>query len=81
MYIVSNKAKDRISKPLSSENKLTFPKTNISLSPDQGGKCYQEVRNVSFREILRTLFSCKHRFEIRSFALLPTIIKYQFHNS
>ena len=80
MYIVSNKAKDRISKPLSSENKK-FPKTNISLSPDQGGECYQEVRNVSFREILRALFSCKHRFEIRPFALLPTIIKFQFHNS
>ena len=30
---------------------------------------YQEVRNVSF---LENLFSCKHRFEIRPFALLLT---------
>ena len=38
--------------------------------------CYQEIRNVSFRKILRDLFPCNHRFAILPFAMLPTIIKY-----
>ena len=34
---------------------------------------YQGVRNAAFRKIWRALFSYYHGFEIRLFALLPTI--------
>ena len=34
--------------------------------------CIRGVRNALFRKIWRALFSCKTRFEIRPFALLPT---------
>ena len=81
MYIVSNKAKGRISKPWFQEKKK-FPKTKISPPPLVWGKeMLSEVKNIRFWTTLRTLFSSNNRFEIHSFALLPTMIKYRFHTS
>ena len=56
-----------------------FPKNEHFSSPDtqtyvcvSGGK-----KMFVFRKIWRALFSCNTRFEIRSFALLPTVNRSQ----
>ena len=50
-----------------------FPKNEHFLPPDKYTRvCVLGVKNVRFSEIWRTLFSCNTRFEIRTFALMPT---------
>ena len=78
-YFVDNKVKGRISKQMLRENKLRqiYRKTNISYPLISTLACaYQGVRNIYFSEIWCALFfcfSCNTRFEVRTFALLPTI--------
>ena len=74
--IVGNKAKGRISKRIFQENKAhqIFRKTNISYPLIRTRTCaHQGVRMFVFRKIWRALFSWNPRFEIRAFALLPTV--------
>ena len=73
---VGNKAKGQILKRVFQENKprQIFRKTNISYPLVRARMwAYQGVRNVRFSENLAWLFSWNIRFEIRPFALLPTI--------
>ena len=63
--IVGNKAKGRISKRVFQERKARqhFQKTNISYPMIRTPTCaYQEVRNVSFSEILPCFAFLKHPF-------------------
>ena len=64
LYFVGNKAKGQIQKWVLQKSKARqiFRKTNIS---------YPLIRTHTC--IWRALFSCNIRFEIRHFALLPTI--------
>ena len=73
---VGNKAKGRISKWVFQENKARqiFRKRNIS-HPLIRTRTYKEVRNVCFLGNLAALFSWNTRFEIRLFALSPTIMQ------
>ena len=73
---VGNKVKGQISKWVFQENKACqiFRKTNISYPLIRTRTCaYQGVRNVRFSENLTCFVFLKHRFEIRPFAVLPTI--------
>ena len=82
---VGNKAKGGISKRVFQESKARhiFRKTNISyllihkhfFRPDTHMCAYQGVRNVRFSENVARFVFLKHPFEIRPFALLPTILK------
>ena len=72
--------KTKISYPLHTHvrdcvsRKQSTPKTNISYSLIRTRTCaYHGVRNVPFQKIWRALFSWNTHFEIRPFALLPTI--------
>ena len=74
-YFVDNKVKGRISKQVLRENKLRqiYRKTNISYPLISTLACaYQGLRNI-FRKFGVLCFSCNTRFEVRTFALLPTI--------
>ena len=57
------------------QSTLTFPKTEYFLPPDTStcACAYQGVRNICFSENLASFVSRYLHFEIRPFALLPTI--------
>ena len=70
--LVGNKAKGRILKRVFQENKAC--QTNISYTLIPTRTCaYQGLKNVCISENLAAFFSWNTRFEIRPFALLPTI--------
>ena len=73
---VGSKTKGRISKRVLQENKARqiVQKTKAFYPLIRASRCaYQGVRDCFFfSEIWRALFSCKIRFDIRPFAVLPT---------
>ena len=57
------------------------PTPNLPLY-DQGERnVIKRLEMLVLGKFCMLYFSYKHRFEILPFAFLPTIIKYQFHNS
>ena len=76
-FIEGNKTKGESQNGCFKKTKAKFSKKmNIYYSLIRISTCaYQGVRNVLSRKIWRALFSWKTRFEIRPFALLPTIYR------
>ena len=81
-FIVGSKAKGRISKRVSQGNKTRqiFRRTSISSPPPDTHTyvCVSGGKKCLFLENLACFFYLRHMFEIRPFALLPTLFK-SFH--